>query len=173
VPGEHLLLADGRAPPITAISHHDEITTVYNLSVANIHTFFVSRSGVLAHNTDCAPVPGPNGAIGDAKSAARRGGESDAAKFGRDVHVGFDKSMTELGKTDPRFTGSVTSGPIRPDARFQNVAIELKSNTPSGIRAGGTQLRKYGGGFLLTYDEVHRIPLLCASALALVDARMG
>jgi hypothetical protein len=50
VPGEHLLLADGRAPPITAISNHDEVTTVYNLSIANIHTFFVGAVGALVHN---------------------------------------------------------------------------------------------------------------------------
>jgi hypothetical protein len=50
-PGEHLLLADGRAPPITSISHHDEITTVYNLSVTDIHTFYVGDESVLVHNS--------------------------------------------------------------------------------------------------------------------------
>jgi len=50
VPGEHLLLADGRAPPITAISHHDRITTVYNLSVTDAHTYFVGHSAILVHN---------------------------------------------------------------------------------------------------------------------------
>lgn len=68
VPGEHLLLADGRAPPITAMSHHDEITTVYNLSIQSIHTFYVGHSAVLVHN-ECIPtsglVKGPNGALRD------------------------------------------------------------------------------------------------------------
>jgi len=50
-PGEHLLLADGRAPPITEISHHDEITTVFNLSIQEIHTFYVGPNAVLVHNS--------------------------------------------------------------------------------------------------------------------------
>ena len=56
--GEHLLIADGRAPPIDAISHHDEITTVYNLSIAEIHTFYVGTGSVLVHNSCGNPLEG-------------------------------------------------------------------------------------------------------------------
>jgi RHS repeat-associated protein len=55
VPGEHVLLANGRAPPIKAISHRDEITTVYNLSIKDVHTFYVGSSSVLVHN-QCKPT---------------------------------------------------------------------------------------------------------------------
>jgi hypothetical protein len=48
------VLADGRAPPITAISSHGEITTVYNLSIEHIHTFYVGQNSVLVHNCDPA-----------------------------------------------------------------------------------------------------------------------
>jgi hypothetical protein len=55
VPGEHLLLADGRAPPIESIFSHDETMSVYNLSIANIHTFYVGSSSALVHNS-CGPT---------------------------------------------------------------------------------------------------------------------
>jgi RHS repeat-associated protein len=58
-PGEHLVLADGRAASVTAVTHHDQITTVYNLSITEIHTFFVGSSPVLVHNS-CVPDGGGN-----------------------------------------------------------------------------------------------------------------
>ena len=49
--GDHLLLASGKIVPILRISRHDAITTVYNLSVSQIHTFFVGNRSVLVHNS--------------------------------------------------------------------------------------------------------------------------
>jgi hypothetical protein len=50
-PSEHLLLADGKASPIASISHYDEITTVYNLSITDVHTFYVGDQSVPVHNS--------------------------------------------------------------------------------------------------------------------------
>jgi RHS repeat-associated protein len=50
VAGEHLLLADGETALITAVSHHDQITTVYNLTVHDLHTYFAGIVPVLTHN---------------------------------------------------------------------------------------------------------------------------
>src|SRR5262249_8673207 len=55
-PGEHLLLADGREAPIEAISQQDENTAVYNLSISEIHTFYVGDEGTLVHNS-CGTGP--------------------------------------------------------------------------------------------------------------------
>jgi hypothetical protein len=52
--GDKLLEPDGSQLPITAISRHDEVTTVYNLSIANVHTFYVGDQAVLVHNS-CSP----------------------------------------------------------------------------------------------------------------------
>src|SRR5262249_60829403 len=66
-PGEHLLLANGRTPAISSISQQDEGTTVYNLSISEIHTFFVGPDSALVHNvcalTDGGRVPNAGGVI--------------------------------------------------------------------------------------------------------------
>jgi RHS repeat-associated protein len=48
--GERLLLADGELFPITAVHIYDQVTTVYNLSIRDIHTFYVGPHSVLVHN---------------------------------------------------------------------------------------------------------------------------
>jgi hypothetical protein len=73
VPGQHMLLADGRAPPITAISHHDEITTVYNLSIEDIHTFYVGQNAVLVHNCGGGLARGMVGKFKDLDKMAKVG----------------------------------------------------------------------------------------------------
>jgi RHS repeat-associated protein len=49
--GQHLLLSDGRAPPLQATDRFDEVATVYNLSIKDIHTYFVGSAGMLVHNS--------------------------------------------------------------------------------------------------------------------------
>jgi hypothetical protein len=63
---------DGTAPAVTGIAHHDEITTVYNLSITEIHTFYVGAKSALVHNScpdflvhpNGTAIPVPTGAIG-------------------------------------------------------------------------------------------------------------
>jgi len=50
-PGQHVLLASGATVAVRAVHAHDETTTVYNLSIRHIHTFFVGRTSVLVHNS--------------------------------------------------------------------------------------------------------------------------
>jgi hypothetical protein len=79
--GEPLLLADGRAPPITAVSHHDQLTTVYNLSISEIHTFYVGPESALVHNS-CKLSLSTSDSWGDQASLAdhyaRHGGDFGA-----------------------------------------------------------------------------------------------
>jgi RHS repeat-associated protein len=78
-PGQHLLLADGRAPPIQAIQKYDIVATVYNLSVSRVHTFFVGSSGILVHNA-CIGGAGPV-RVGQAGEAAVRSAYDIGEKF--------------------------------------------------------------------------------------------
>jgi hypothetical protein len=149
VPGQHLLLADGRAPPITAVSHRDEVTTVYNLSIRDIHTFFVAAASVLVHNACAGSVPRVPGS----------GGESRAAATGRAMHDNFDNGLREASQIDSRIQPGLKSGPHRPDGFFEGQPIELKPATPSGLAAGRAQLKRYVNefgaqrGYLFTYDK--------------------
>ena len=46
---------------ITNLYEHKELATVYNLTVANDHTYYVGFSGVLSHNKNrCKPITGIN-----------------------------------------------------------------------------------------------------------------
>jgi hypothetical protein len=49
--GEHLLLASGGSAPILSLARRDQVATVYNLSIQEIHTFFVGTAPVLVHNS--------------------------------------------------------------------------------------------------------------------------
>jgi len=93
------------------------------------------------------------------------GGESDAAAFGRSIHSQFDDQLRELSQSDSRFQPGLRSGTYRPDGFYDGDPIELKPNTPSGLRAGRGQLRRYVGafgtdqGYLYTYDANGTISL--------------
>jgi len=56
--GELLRAADGRDFVITATRHHAAVQTVYNLSVADIHTYYVMAGNVavLVHNAGCGEI---------------------------------------------------------------------------------------------------------------------
>jgi hypothetical protein len=51
--GDHLYLQSRGTVRIKTITTEHKHETVYNLSVANTHTFFVGEEGVLVHNTNC------------------------------------------------------------------------------------------------------------------------
>jgi hypothetical protein len=99
-------------------------------------------------------------AAAEGGAAAFRGGESAAAKYGREIHAAYDYG--------PGFEKEVRlPNGLRPDAinRETREVIELKPNTPSAIREGNRQLRAYVRelnrtfpgepfkGRLITYDR--------------------
>ena len=57
--GDHLYLQSKGTVRIKTITTEHKHETVYNLSVANTHTFFVGEEGVLVHNT-CPRPPRPH-----------------------------------------------------------------------------------------------------------------
>ncbi|MDQ3756984.1 MAG: polymorphic toxin-type HINT domain-containing protein [Actinomycetota bacterium] len=50
VPGDMLRTSAGTAVQVTAVRRHVEVARVFNLTVADIHTFHVGQSDVLVHN---------------------------------------------------------------------------------------------------------------------------
>ena len=89
------------------------------------------------------------------------GGESAAAARGRSAHDAFDAKVQAKSnqgwKSKPRITDA--DGRVHiPDALTPSGRpIEYKPNTPSGIKAGRRQLKRYEQvtgkkGRLLTYD---------------------
>ncbi|MCE9621221.1 MAG: hypothetical protein K8R99_02630 [Actinomycetia bacterium] len=63
------------------------------------------------------------------------------------MHTEFDQQLRNLSEVDPRFQPGLKSGPNRPDGFFDGQPIELKPDTPSGIRAGQSQLTRYMNAF--------------------------
>jgi hypothetical protein len=49
-PGEQLKLTTGAWVTIASVQHQDQVRTVYNLSVSELHTFFAGDSSILVHN---------------------------------------------------------------------------------------------------------------------------
>ena len=95
------------------------------------------------------------------------GGESAEASFGRQMHGQFDQLLKGLAKDDPgSWKSALTKGADRPDGFFNGDPIELKPNTPSGLSAGLSQLKRYMGAFgrsqsyLYVYDAAGNIILL-------------
>ncbi|MFV2100184.1 polymorphic toxin-type HINT domain-containing protein [Micromonospora sp. LOL_024] len=53
-PGDELLTPDGARVAVIALAVYDAVATVYNLTVGDIHTYYViaGKTPVLVHNTD-------------------------------------------------------------------------------------------------------------------------
>lgn len=58
LPGEQLLTSDGRSVRITANRAYDRHARTYNLTVADLHTYYVlaGRTPVLVHNSNCPGI---------------------------------------------------------------------------------------------------------------------
>jgi hypothetical protein len=54
--GEHLHSADGRSSVVTAVRHYSQMSPVYDLTVDDVHTYYVDAGtiAVLVHN--CGPT---------------------------------------------------------------------------------------------------------------------
>ena len=92
-----------------------------------------------------APEPEPS-ASGDGARKKGRGGESDAAKEGREKHAAFrEKVKSKPGwQSEPSLIDPATGKTVKPDAVTPSGRpVELKPNTKSGKAAGKTQLKAY------------------------------
>ncbi|WP_342316920.1 RHS repeat-associated core domain-containing protein [Lysobacter sp. FW306-1B-D06B] len=120
---------------ILRVEQRKETVAVYNLEVADSHTFYVGEDGVLAHNVMCKGKGSRNPKV------------RDAAANGRQKHREFaDKVKAKEGwQSEPQHLVDPKTGKkVVPDALDRSGRpIELKPNTPSGRRAGRQQLDAY------------------------------
>jgi RHS repeat-associated protein len=133
--GQWLLTGAGTWVQITAIERWTEPRTVYNLTVADIHTYYViaGSTPVLVHNDDIPRNP-------DGTFASGAGGESADTARGRQTHLNYRTALG--GEYD--YEHRLPSGG-RPDAlHWENREIrELKSDAPSSQSEGRRQLARY------------------------------
>ncbi|MFV2099352.1 polymorphic toxin-type HINT domain-containing protein [Micromonospora sp. LOL_014] len=94
--GQWLQTSAGTWVQITAVEHRTEATRVHNLTIADIHTYYVvaGNTPVLVHNANCGP--------GDPLDEARAARDSLAEEVGR-------SKPTVTGGRDPA-TGRVAAG---------------------------------------------------------------
>lgn len=118
--GDILVLVNGEYVVVEKIQHEilEQPITVYNFQVEDYHTYYVSQTGILVHNS-C-------------------GGETPATKRGREVHKTWDYG--------PNVEKEVTIAPgARVDGIdfTNNIVYELKPNNPRAILRGLQQLTRY------------------------------
>ena len=138
--GDVVRRADGTTAVVEVVRRFTvQRLRVFNLTVAGAHTYYAGENPVLVHNAgdDC-------GSTEDAPST-KRGGESDAAAYGRQKHQELaDRVEQKPGwQSEPRMRGR--DGKIyKPDVVTpRGYILELKPNTPSGRRSGARQIRNY------------------------------
>ena len=75
-----------------------------------------------------------------------RGGENADTAAGREAHKQFaDKVKQKPGwQSEPSLTDPATGKTVKPDALTPSGhPVELKPNSPSGVKAGKSQMKKY------------------------------
>ncbi len=93
---------------ITDIQEEVKTTSVFNLEVANLHTFFVGVDGVLVHNGLCTPWKNLKPFQGKTKTDGKKLYENDYTH--KDMEV-YDKRGNHLGSADMT-TGDMTKPPV-------------------------------------------------------------
>lgn len=134
--GDILVLVNGEYVIVEKVQHEilESPVAVYNFQVADFHTYYVSDTGVLVHNT-C--------------------GETFATKRGRQMHNEWDYGLG-VEKEVKIGTGARVDGL---DV-INKIVYELKPNNPRAIQRGLRQLDRYLGilgaddwaGVLVLYD---------------------
>ena len=111
--GSKLLLKGGDADGernigIADVRTEQKTVQVFNLEVANAHTFFVGVDGVLVHNTQCTPWNKLQSFKGKTKTDGKKLYEKDYTH--KDMEV-YDKRGNHLGSADVS-TGAMTKPPV-------------------------------------------------------------
>ena len=111
--GGKLLLKGGDADDernigIADVRTEQKTVPVFNLEVANAHTFFVGVDGVLVHNTQCTPWNKLQSFKGKTKTDGKKLYEKDYTH--KDMEV-YDRRGNHLGSADMS-TGAMTKPPV-------------------------------------------------------------
>ncbi|MCA2218708.1 polymorphic toxin-type HINT domain-containing protein [Jidongwangia harbinensis] len=149
VAGSTVLTRDGDPAVVATLSVRTETTSVYNFTVAGLHTYYVMAHDepVLVHN-----------------ACSRTSGNNPAARNGTAIHGDFSTFLNGMGNgysgARTLSTGRKIDGEWFDPNLGKNIPIELKPNNYSQIRKGWNQLDQYekdmgapaGSGQLWVYD---------------------
>lgn len=135
-PQQWLRTSAGTHVQISAIGHHTANTRVHNLTVADLHTYYVLAGSrpVLVHNSD----PCKTAVLGVRAAGEQLAAELRSANPGRVVETYNDRSLRAIprGESHPPWIGKVRDAVY--DTRNYDLAISLDGlkrygNTPSEI----------------------------------------
>jgi hypothetical protein len=121
VAGEKIRRADGGTGTVDAVSWTGEPAMMWNLTVAEDHTFFVGEGRWWVHN-DCSGTSG----------------ETLAAAYGREVHASFD-----YGPGFDRHFDLPSGRQVDAINPAERTILELKPDRPRAIQRGLNQLSGY------------------------------
>lgn len=145
-PGDLVLEADGDIEPVTAIHRYEAAhATVHNLTIADIHTYYVyAGEPVLAHNCGALPYKEAR------KLTAGLRGERQAH------HIFESRHLRALGRGD-----DVATAPAVVLSRAEHTAISnaLRSALPYGKRYSRKEIRK---GYRIAYasrPDLYRVAM--------------
>ncbi|NUT32694.1 MAG: DNRLRE domain-containing protein [Hamadaea sp.] len=147
--GDDLRTPDGDTVEVVAVKEWTEVLRVHNLSVDDIHTYYVAAGGepVLVHNcTGSSTCSCANNTSG------LNPGHSPLAKAGQDMHKdpAVVKAFEAMG-----YKKGPGKGADQPDFLTPNGdPVELKPFTPRGAREGTRQLRRYLNNSGSAYGEL-------------------
>lgn len=148
--GDAVLEADGGTSVVTGLAEVVQPATVRNLTVADLHTYFVvvGDAPTLVHNCGGGSSGTPNrNERGQFTSAA--GGDSASTAAGRTAHLSYSNTLPQGNWV---FNRAIAGTRLRPDAvDYSNKVIrELNPDSPGAIASGWRQLERYrqalGGG---------------------------
>jgi RHS repeat-associated protein len=129
---EHLWMDGGRTAAVESARSFDQVTTVYNLSITSVHTYFVGRNAVLVHNV-CGPDL-------DALSAS---GQREISPQGiTKAGASIEQHQAELGI-------NVTGGTAAKNALGQFLLDDILTN-PGTIHLPVTSGRFAGGLYFIS-----------------------
>lgn len=98
VTGDKLKLADGREGSVVNVTTQAKSQEMFNLTVAEAHTFFVGMNGWLVHNTDPSPIACP-GLTHSKYGVMPKGWDNRTAEhiFEGEIEISKDGRRTAVG----------------------------------------------------------------------------
>ena len=154
VPGQHLHSPDGRASVVTAIRHFTQVSPVHDLTIDDIHAFYVGGSGtsLLVHNCGLR-IYEQNPKHSASSKGSSKGVISTEPSNGQ---AALDNSV-QIKETAPRRVG-VSDG--------QTVILDRTMQVPCNCGGGGTNEIFHGH----VRADVGRDPGMAKAAVALGKA---
>lgn len=155
--GTRLVRRDGSPVAVESVKHRQGTFQIYNLEVSGIHSYYVSRLGILVHNQSATPpgsgkapnflgqengpaIPVPDGATGPTPTANGKGFAYTGGKGGN----GLDSRVENMRVMDP-------TKPSGPSPGYPNGYVNYSNK-------GGQAVNPYTGKTVAKSDPWWHIP---------------